>query len=50
MVFLYNMVRNLVGTLVDVGGRGKLTLEDVQTILESRDRRLASATIAPPMD
>lgn len=44
--FLYNMVRNLVGTLVDVG-RGKLTLEDVQTILESRDRRLASATIAP---
>ncbi|NMA61698.1 MAG: tRNA pseudouridine(38-40) synthase TruA [Firmicutes bacterium] len=44
--FLYNMVRNLVGTLLDVG-LGKLTMEDVQTILESRDRRLASATIAP---
>ena len=44
--FLYNMVRNLVGTMVDVG-LGKLSLPAVQTILESRDRRLASATIAP---
>ncbi len=44
--FLYNMVRNLVGTLLDVG-RGKLTREDVQVILKSGDRRLASATSAP---
>lgn len=44
--FLYNMVRNLVGTLVDVG-KGKLSLEDVQSILHGRDRSLASATIAP---
>lgn len=44
--FLYNMVRNLVGTLLDVG-RGKLDLNTVQSIMASRDRRLASATIAP---
>lgn len=44
--FLYNMVRNLVGTLLDVG-RGKLDLDDVRSIIEARDRRLASATIAP---
>lgn len=44
--FLYNMVRNLVGTLVDVG-LGKLSLDEVQAIMESGDRRLASATIAP---
>lgn len=44
--FLYNMVRNLVGTLVDVG-RGNLSLDEVQAIMASGDRRLASATIAP---
>lgn len=44
--FLYNMVRNLVGTLLDVG-LGKLTQKDVQTILGEGDRRLASATVAP---
>ena len=44
--FLYNMVRNLVGTLVDVG-LGKLSPEDVERIMASGDRRLASATIAP---
>ena len=44
--FLYNMVRNLVGTLVDVG-RGNLTSGDVRAIMESGDRRLASAAIAP---
>ena len=35
--FLYKMVRNLVGTLVDLG-RGKLSLEEVQTLLEKKDR------------
>jgi tRNA pseudouridine38-40 synthase len=44
--FLRHMVRNIVGTLVDVGLR-RATADDVQTILESRDRRRASAT-APP--
>lgn len=44
--FLYNMVRNLMGTLVDVG-RGQLSLDDVQNIMAQGDRRLAGATIAP---
>lgn len=44
--FLYKMVRNLVGTLVDVG-LGKLTEEDVSRILASGDRNQASATISP---
>ena len=43
--FLYNMVRNIVGTLVDAG-RGNLTSGDVLAIMESGDRRLASAAIA----
>ena len=38
--FLYNMVRTMVGTLVDVG-RGRFHPEDVGAILDSRDRRLA---------
>lgn len=41
--FLKHMVRNLVGTLVDVG-RGKRTPEDVTAILESRDRTRAGRT------
>lgn len=41
--FLYNMVRNLAGTLLDVG-RAKLGPDDVSTILASRDRRRAGAT------
>jgi tRNA pseudouridine38-40 synthase len=44
--FLYNMVRTLAGTLLDVG-RGKLAPEEVSEILASKDRREASAT-APP--
>jgi tRNA pseudouridine38-40 synthase len=44
--FLYKMVRNIVGTLLDVG-KGKLTPEDVKTILNARDRKRASAA-APP--
>jgi len=44
--FLRYMVRNIVGTLVEVG-RGKLTSGDFKTILESRDREQAGAT-APP--
>lgn len=41
--FLRHMVRNLVGTLVEVGG-GKLSPEDFSQILESRDRRRAGMT------
>ena len=41
--FLHHMVRNLVGTLVEIG-RGKLTPRDVLRILEAGDRRLAGPT------
>lgn len=44
--FLYNMVRNLVGTLVQVG-RGKESVDWPAEILAARDRRLAGPT-APP--
>ncbi|MBI2878024.1 MAG: tRNA pseudouridine(38-40) synthase TruA [Candidatus Tectomicrobia bacterium] len=44
--FLHHMVRNIVGTLVEVG-RGRFRPDQVQTILESRDRRRAGPT-APP--
>jgi tRNA pseudouridine38-40 synthase len=41
--FLHHMVRNIVGTLLEVGS-GKLLPEDVQAILELRDRGKAGAT------
>ena len=41
--FLRNMVRAIVGTLLDVGS-GKLTLADFQTILESQDRTKAGSS------
>ena len=41
--FLRYMVRNLVGTLVDVGS-GKITPADFKDILDSRDRSQAGAT------
>lgn len=41
--FLYKMVRNIVGTLLYVGC-GKISLEDVPRILNSRDRTLAGVT------
>jgi len=44
--FLYNMVRIMVGTLVDVG-RGKLKPSDIKAILQSKDRQNASATLPP---
>jgi tRNA pseudouridine38-40 synthase len=44
--FLRHMVRNIVGTLVDVG-RGRRTSEDMARVLRSLDRSRASAT-APP--
>jgi tRNA pseudouridine38-40 synthase len=42
--FLYNMVRILTGTLLEVG-LGRLTPEDVERIAESRDRALAGMTM-----
>lgn len=44
VTFLHNMVRILVGTLVDVGS-GKKTPEDVQTILAQKDRCQAGKTM-----
>jgi tRNA pseudouridine38-40 synthase len=41
--FLHHMVRNLVGTLIEVG-RGKLAPRDVVRILRSHDRTLAGPT------
>jgi len=41
--FLHGMVRNIVGTLVEVG-IGKRRAEDFETITRSRDRRLAGPT------
>jgi tRNA pseudouridine38-40 synthase len=43
--FLYNMVRNIVGTLVEVG-RGRWPADKIAEILEARDRREAGP-IAP---
>lgn len=41
--FLYKMVRNIVGTLVDIG-RGKIPLEQLPLILKSRHRPHAGVT------
>ena len=41
--FLYRMVRNLVGTLADIGG-GKLAKEIVPALLEKGDRKMAGVT------
>ena len=44
--FLYNMVRIIAGTLVDVG-IGKIKPEDIKKIIESKDRSLAGKTLQP---
>jgi tRNA pseudouridine38-40 synthase len=41
--FLHHMVRNIAGTLIEVG-RGKLAPGDMVRVLESRDRTLAGPT------
>jgi len=44
--FLYNMVRNIVGTLVDIG-HGRWKPEKMNEILEAKDRT-AAGRLAPP--
>ena len=44
--FLYNMVRIIVGTLIEVS-EGRIEPHDIKTIIEQRDRRLSGPT-APP--
>ncbi|MEI7750697.1 MAG: tRNA pseudouridine(38-40) synthase TruA [Candidatus Omnitrophota bacterium] len=41
--FLYHMIRNMAGTLLEVG-RGKREAQDIAAILKARDRRLAGVT------
>lgn len=43
--FLRNMVRAIVGTLIDVG-LGKLSLEDFRSVIEKKDRGSAGASVA----
>lgn len=44
--FLYNMIRIIAGTLMDIG-EGKRSPEDMETIIEAKDRGAAGLT-APP--
>ena len=44
--FLYNMVRIISGTLVEVG-LGKINPEDISNIIESKNRSLAGKTLPP---
>ena len=44
--FLHNMVRVIVGTLIEVG-RGRITPEHIDSILCKRDRRAAGPTVPP---
>ena len=44
--FLYNMVRIIAGTLVDVGTE-KIEPEDIKKIIDSKDRNLAGKTLQP---
>ena len=44
--FLYNMIRNIVGTLLEVG-RGRMEPEEVHAILKSENRALAGPKTPP---
>lgn len=44
--FLYNMVRIIAGTLVDVG-LGKIKPEEIKNIIKSKDRTKAGKTLPP---
>ena len=42
--FLRNMVRAIVGTLVNIG-LGKISIADLKTIIESKDRKEAGFSV-----
>lgn len=42
--FLRNMVRAIVGTLIEVG-RGKLTIEGFRNVIEQKDRCAAGSSV-----
>lgn len=44
--FLYNMVRTIVGTLLEIEGH-KLPIEHMKNVLEVHDRRKAGQTVSP---
>ena len=44
--FLWNMVRIIAGTLVEIG-EGRLTADSIPSILKSRDRQRAGRTMPP---
>ena len=44
--FLYNMVRTIVGTLLEIEGH-KLPVEHMKEVLEAHDRRKAGQTVSP---
>ena len=44
--FLRNMVRAIVGTLVDLG-QGRITVDDLKNIIEARDRSEAGKSVPP---
>ena len=44
--FLYNMVRIIMGTLIEAG-RGRMSCEEIKALLEGKDRIYAGPTVAP---
>ncbi len=44
--FLYNMVRTIVGTLLEIEGH-KLPVEHMKCVLEAKDRKKAGRTVSP---
>lgn len=44
--FLYNMMRIIAGTMLEVGS-GNIKLEDIKTIIEKEDRKNAGKTLPP---
>jgi len=44
--FLRNMVRAIVGTMIDIG-REKISLEDLKKIIEAKNRNLAGTSVPP---
>ena len=44
--FLYKQIRNMVGTLLKIGNN-RMPVEQIDLILEKKDRQLAGPTAAP---